>query len=161
MHEQIVRSGAQTVVSISYIIRQQTNKTEIQERNIEKHEELREVLNNTEINGRKSPIILVPTGILWDEGVHQFGIDAWFADGVHGTPLAQHASGCLFYTFITGKDPRNNSYTELHTNAKFTEKQLTQDQAKWIRNRAWAFYQKKLTSEQGGSGNPDKPDPRP
>jgi len=122
MHEHIVRSGARTVVSISYITREQTNDAGIQTRNLEKHEQLKEVLNNTVVDGKKSPIILVPTGVLWAEGIRQFGGDAWFADKVHGTPLAQHASGCLFFTFITGNDPRKNSYVELHVGEKFLKK---------------------------------------
>lgn len=148
MHEYIVRSGAQTVVSISYIIRDYSNDSEIQARNLAKHKELKNVLDNTVIEGEKFPIILVPTALLWTEGISQFGIDSWFADRVHGSALAQHASGCLFFTFITGLDPRTSDYNELHigniskTNKKayFSDKELTQEQAKWLRNRVWSLY---------------------
>lgn len=80
------------------------------------------------------PIILVPSGVLWAAGVERFGFKAWFADAVHGTPLAQHASGLLFFTFITRTDPRDSSHTTLHTNERFTAAKLTSDQSTWIRD---------------------------
>jgi hypothetical protein len=149
MHEHIARSGARTVVSISYITREDANDLEIQKNVLSKHEIIKNVLDNTIIDGKKFPIILVPTGLLWTEGISEFGIDSWFADKNHGTPLAQHASGCLFFTFITGQDPRVSDYNELYTGyisevnegAFFSDKELTKGQAEWLRNIVWALYE--------------------
>jgi len=140
MHEQIVRTGARTVVSVSYVTRDETNDSKVQSRNLAMHKKLKDALDNTEIDGKKSPIILVPTGTLWSEGCDEFGVDSWFADEVHGTPLAQHASGCLFFTFITGKDPRKSAFIELQSNRSFPEKILTPEQAEWLKNRVWGLY---------------------
>lgn len=140
MHERISLSGARTVVSISYIIREKTKGEKIQRSNYESHKMLERLLNDMEIKGKKSPIILLPTGVLWKEGVDRFGLDKWFADGVHGTPLAQHASGCLLFTFITRKDPRTNAYSDLYTNSKFMDRKLSMEQKDWITSRVWKLY---------------------
>jgi hypothetical protein len=148
MHEHIARSGARTVISISYIIREDANDLEIQKNVISKHKIIKNVLDNTVIDGKKFPIILVPTGLLWTQGINEFGIDSWFADAKHGSALAQHASGCLFFTFITGQDPRASDYNELYTGyiseinkkAFFSDKELTKEQAKWLRNQVWSLH---------------------
>lgn len=140
MHEHIVRSGARTVVSVSYITRDSTGNSDLQERNLYWHRAVETALNGMVIGGKKHPIILAPTGVLWAAGVERFGVEAWFADAVHGTPLAQHASGCLFFTFITGADPRQSTYTTLHTNNRSTTRKLTPDQATWIREQVWSLY---------------------
>ena len=74
-------------------------------------------------------------------------VGAPFADKVHGTPLAQHASGCLFFTFITGKDPRENDHVDLHAEARFPDKQLSPEQAKWLRERVWSLYQQQIAKK--------------
>jgi hypothetical protein len=142
MHEHIVHSGARTVVSIRYVTRASTNNADRQTRNLAKHEEVKDALDNMVIDGKRHPIILAPTGLLWAEGVDQFVIDAWFANTVHGTPLAQHASVCLFFTFITEVDPRESAYVDLHVEERFPDKKLTPDQAVWLRERIWSLYQK-------------------
>ncbi len=140
MHEHIVRSGAQTVVSVSYITRNATHDARRKARNLAKHRELKVALDKLEIKGKKHPIILVPTGVLWAEGAERFGVNTWFADSVHGTPLAQHASGCLFFTFITGKDPRKNVHVDLFSERRFPARKLSVQQAKWLRDQVWALY---------------------
>ena len=147
MHEHIVHSGARTVVSISYLTRDLTHNADRKARNLAKHKELKVALDDMEIEGEKHPIFLAPTGLLWAEGVDRFGVDAWFADKVHGTPLAQHASGCLFFTFITGKDPRENDHVDLHAEARFPDKQLSREQAKWLRERVWSLYQQQIAKK--------------
>jgi len=142
MHEYIVRSGARTVVSISYLTRGSTNNADRQKRILAKHEDVKDALDNMVIDGKKHPIILAPTGLLWAEGVKKFGMDAWFADAVHGTPLAQHSSGCLFFTFITGVDPRKNGYLDLYVEDRFPDKELTPEQSVWLRKRVWSLYRK-------------------
>ncbi|MCP5118491.1 MAG: hypothetical protein GY953_47370 [bacterium] len=141
MHEHIVRSGARTVVSVSYVTRDSTSNPDLQQRTLDWHRAIETALNGMVIDGQRHPIILAPTGVLWAAGVERFGTEAWFADKVHGTPLAQHASGCLFFTFITGADPRESTYTRLHTNNRFTTGELTPDQAAWIREQVWSLYQ--------------------
>lgn len=140
MHKHIVSSGAQTVVSIAYVVREKANDIAVRAKNIEMHERLKVAVDKVEIDGKTSPIILAPTGLLWAEGIDQFGMDTWFADAVHGTPLAQHASGCLFFTFITGTEPRNSPFLDLNPQKRFPETELAPDKAQWIRNRIWKLY---------------------
>ena len=152
MHEHIVRSGARTVVSVSYVTRGSVHDRGRKANNRARHEELKTELNGMEIAGKKHPVILVPTGSLWSEGVARFGVEAWFADSVHGTPLAQHGSGCLFFTFITGQDPRKNGYLDLHAEARFRESELSREEADWLRERVWVLYQERGEKEEPAPG---------
>ncbi len=68
MHEHIVRSGARTVVSVSYVTRGSVHDRGRKANNRARHEELKTELNGMEIAGKKHPVILVPTGSLWSEG---------------------------------------------------------------------------------------------
>ena len=104
------------------------------------------------LQGKSTPSSSCPRDPCGPGGGARFGVEAWFADSVHGTPLAQHGSGCLFFTFITGQDPRKNGYLDLHAEARFRESELSREEADWLRERVGVLYQERGEKEEPAPG---------
>ncbi|MFC1488878.1 hypothetical protein ACFL6B_03420 [Thermodesulfobacteriota bacterium] len=141
MHARIVRSGAKTVISMAYT---PTTAFQTISKVANGHRRIKAEIDGMIFNGITHPAILVPTGLLWIDGKEYFGKNAWYADKMHGTQLAQYATGCLFYTFITREDPRENPFVDLpHPRKKkgLEIKKINSQHAKWIKDRAWSYFQ--------------------
>ena len=97
-----------------------------------------------EINGERHDVILVPASLLWLDALRRYGTDGWHADPAHGNPLARYTSGCMLYTYLTGKDPRQNPFRELPrtwtTSPGEPSVYLTEEDAKWITDQVWLYY---------------------
>jgi hypothetical protein len=127
LHETIVTSGGRTVIYMAYVVQGQYDSFPRIRRG---HRELKEVLDAQLINNTKHAVTLVPVGAMWMAGKGQFGEKAWYSDPVHGTPLAQFANGCLWYTYLTGNDPRKNAFRG----------DLPAEQSDWIKEKVWEYY---------------------
>ena len=77
------------------------------------YQKLRVDLERVKTNGRNHSVILVPARLLWLDAIRRFGVDAWYDDDHHGTPLARYFVGCILFTYLSGKDPRQNPVREL------------------------------------------------
>ncbi len=77
----------------------------------------------------------------------RFGKHAWYADPVHGSRLAQYATGCLWYTFLLGRDPRGVAFSRLpdHPDLDAPERgqSVPAKAVAWIQARAWELYQER------------------
>ncbi len=124
LHETIVQSGSRTVISMAYPIQGEYSSFAKVRRG---HEELKDVLEAHAVNGVKQPVTLVPVGALWMRGQERFGETIWYTDPRHGGRLAQYGNGCLWFSYLTGTDPRQNSYAG----------GLPNEQIDWIKNKVW------------------------
>ena len=141
LHETIVLSGARTVLYMHPGIHLYPD---VKHATAQAYHRLKADLENREIQGAKRQVILVPALYLWLDATRKYGIENWFADPGHGNAVARYASGCLVYTFITGKDPRNNPFLELpkpwSSAAISPERFAPPDQAAWIKKQSWLYY---------------------
>jgi len=141
MHRLIVTSGAQTVIYMQHMMEIGRVGLGLSERVdadaafetmpqiVEGHRKVRAELEAMRINDEQHSILLVPVGLLRIDGTEEFGVDAWWADRFHGTELAEYATGCMLYAYITKNDPRTNTFGD----------NATQEQAEWIKNRVWWY----------------------
>jgi len=138
----IAASGATTVLAMSYTSVSQLDKVDLVE---ERFAQLQQEVKELRVNGASLPVVYVPFGRLWGDGVARFGVDAWYADGVHGTRLAQYATGCLWYTFLLGRDPRGVAFTRLPDHPRLEEAERGQaadpEAVAWIQAHVWELYQ--------------------
>jgi hypothetical protein len=101
-------------------------------------------LEQLEINGKPQKVVLVPASLLWLDAEIRYGVDKWYTDPSHGTPLARYASGCLLFTYITGKDPRGSTFQELPRSWNVAPEApielVNEEEANWIKDQVWLYY---------------------
>lgn len=141
LHETIVLSGAQTVLYMHPGIHLYPD---VKHPTAQIYHRLKTDLEAISVRGKKHEVILVPALYLWLDATQKYGVDSWFANPSHGNALARYASGCLVYTFLTGKDPRINPYTELPLSFDSApdspKRYASESQAAWIKKQAWLYY---------------------
>jgi hypothetical protein len=140
IHKEILGTGARSVIYMSYPHKQSFPNAAKMEEVAEFH---RRMKTRMEAVNAKSPVVLVPNGLLWVEGAKHFGEERWYADDHHGSRLAQFANGCLFYAYLTTRDPRRLAYRGT----------LTQEEADWVKAKAWADYQNDHTPISNADGS--------
>ena len=114
------------------------------------YQKLHADLERMNINGKKQEVILVPALYFWMDGMRRYGKKGWYTDAVHGTALARYSSACLLYTYITGKDPRENAFNKLTELARNWDPipnkvnlTVSENDAKWIKEQVWIYYSTK------------------
>jgi hypothetical protein len=144
LHRSIVQSGGQTVL---YMHPGLHTTADIKHPLAQIYERLHSDLEKMEIDGKKHEVILVPALLLWLDALKHYGVEGWYADEGHGNALARYSSACILYTYITGKDPRENNFKKLteltHTWEIIPEKTdmfASDDDAKWIKDQVWLYY---------------------
>lgn len=141
IHETIVLSGAKTVL---YMHPGVHLYPDVKHPTAQIYHRLQKDLEDTAIQGAKHKVILVPALYLWLDATLRYGVENWFANPGHGNALARYASGCLVYTFLTGKDPRNNPFEELplpfDSEPDSPKRFASEKQAAWIKKQAWLYY---------------------
>jgi hypothetical protein len=151
LHQTIVRSGAQTVL---YMHPGHHSLVDWKHPVAQVYNRLRSDLERMEIDGVRHSVRLVPASLLWLDARKRFGLEAWYADSNHGTALARFASGCMLFTYITGNDPRKNSFRELarswKTSANAPAEYAFANDATWIKDQVWRYY---TTRPQSPDGN--------
>ncbi len=141
IHRTIVESGAQTVLYMHPGIDMFADiKHPIAQIYLRFHSDLERI----EIKGKQHKVILVPASFLWLDALKRYGVKGWYADHAHGNPLARYASACMLYTYLTGKDPRQNKFRELSrswaTPPEEPSEYVTEEDAKWIKDQVWLYY---------------------
>ena len=141
LHRTIAESGAQTVL---YMHPGGHMLPDIKHPLAQIYRRFQSDLEKIKIGGRKHPVTLVPASLLWLDAMKRYGVDDWFADSFHGTPLARYSGACMLYTYITGRDPRQSDFRELPRdwNTASTEpaKFANEKDAEWIKNQVWLYY---------------------
>ena len=143
LHRLIVESDATTVISMTHVNSQFFHLMHIV---AEAHRRLKEELNAMAVVGGSDSVILVPTGLFWLDAKEKFGVEAWYEDPIHASKLGQYGTGAIFYTYLTGRDPRQNAFADLPSSWQALEgilkKSTTPAQAEWIKNLVWWYYSK-------------------
>ena len=137
----IVESGAQTVLVAKHAPASALNWTRPLSQIVER---LGADLERVEINGERHPVLVVPNGSLWLDAVNQFGVREWYTDPRHGNHLAQYASACMIFTYLTGRDPRQNPFRDLGRLWESPENspmdQASEEAAVWIKDQVCLYY---------------------
>jgi hypothetical protein len=141
IHRTIVESGAQTVLYMHPGIYMFTDiKHPVAQIYLRFHSDLEKM----EINGKRYNVTLVPASLLWLDALKRYGIEGWYADPAHGNPLARYSSGCMLFTYLTGRDPRQNNFRELPrswaTSPDEPSAYVSEDDANWIKDQVWLYY---------------------
>jgi len=102
-------------------------------------------LGRVEINGERHPVPVVPLISLVLDAVTEFSVEEWFMDDlVHPNQLAQYASACMVFTYMTGLDPRQSPFRDLGRLWESPEdsptEQVSDEAAAWIKNQVWLYY---------------------
>ena len=141
IHRTIVESGAQTVLYMhpgSHMFAD--TKHPLAQIYLRLHSDLEKM----EIKGERHDVTLVPASLLWLDALKRYGIEGWYADRFHGTSLARYTSACMLYTYLTGKDPRENKFRELprtwQTPPEEPSVYVSEEDAKWIKDQVWLYY---------------------
>jgi hypothetical protein len=141
LHRTIVESGAQTVF---YLHPGLHALPDIKHPVAQIYQRLHADLENMEIGGKRHKVIFVPAGLLWLDATRRYGVDNWYADYGHGNSLARYSSACMLYTYITGNDPRENTFRELPRNwnvsPEATAEYASEEDASWIKKQVWLYY---------------------
>lgn len=145
IHKSIVESGAQTVI---YIQPEWHMYPDTRFPIVQVYQSLHADLEAMEIEGERHSVMLVPGLYLWEDAAKKYGVENWYSeDGLHGSALARYATACMFYTYITGKDPRRNAFRKLKILTRaweiIPEKRdtyVTDEQAEWIKDQVWLYY---------------------
>ena len=144
LHRSIVQSGGQTVL---YMHPGLHTTADIKHPLAQIYERLHSDLEKMEIDGKKHEVILVPALLLWLDALKHYGVEGWYADVGHGNALARYSSACMLYTYLTGKDPRENDFkklTELTRTWEIipekTDMFASDDDATWIKDQVWLYY---------------------
>ena len=141
LHRRIQSAGARTVVYMSYPHQLKSGHTKEAFEPLESiHWELHSRLSQQTDAMSPSPL-LVPVGVLWLQGAKEYGNDRWYNDNLHGSDAAYYANACLFYAYLTDRDPRTLPY----------DGGRPAEQARWIRERAWSLHQSYRKPEAGAS----------
>ncbi len=141
IHRTIVESGAQTVLyvhpGLHTLERYRLPVAQI-------YAQLHSGLEEMEIGGSRHEVILVPASFLWGDAVKKYGVEGWYANPGHGNALARFASGCMLYTYLTGRDPRENDFRALpqnwDTRAESPAAVVSEEDAEWIKRQVWLYY---------------------
>jgi hypothetical protein len=141
IHRTIVESGAKTVL---YMHPGDYRLTDIKHAVAQIYWRFQADLERMEINGRKHEVILVPASLLWLDAVERYGLERWYADPLHGRPMARYASGCMVFTYLTGQDPRSLKFNEVprdwNTSPGLPARQLQEVDARWIKEKVWLYF---------------------
>lgn len=147
IHRTIVDSGAQTVL---YMHPGMHTTADIKHPLAQIYQRFDSDLEEMEINGELHEVILVPAMLLWLDAIKRFGVEGWYADVGHGNALARYSSACMLYTYITGRDPRQNEFknlTELTRTWEIVPDKsnivASDEDANWIKNQVWLYYSTK------------------
>lgn len=131
LHRRIQSADARTVIYMSYPHQLESGHVVESFEPLERiHWELHDRLSRQTDDATPRPL-LVPVGVLWLHGAKEFGSDAWYKDNLHGSNAAYYANACLFYAFLTDRDPRPIAY----------DGGLPPEQARWVREKAWSLHQ--------------------
>ena len=144
LHRTIVQSGAQTVL---YMHPGLSSTADIKLPLAQIYQRLHSDLELMEIDSKSHKVILVPALLLWIDASRRYGMEGWFADNGHGNALARYSSACMLYTYLTGKDPRQNEFnklTELTRDWEIIPEKTDIDaepgDEKWIKDQVWLYY---------------------
>ena len=141
LHRTIVESGAQTVF---YMHPGLHTYPDIKHPMVQIFQRLHSDLEAMEIGGKPHEVILVPASLLWLDARARYGVENWFADPAHGNPLARYSSSCLLFTYLTGRDPRQNDFRELSRDWNASPDEPAEyakvEDAKWIKDQVWLYY---------------------
>ena len=141
LHRTVVASGAETVLLAKNPVRYSPDFTYPLTQIVQR---LGTDLERVEIDGERHRVPVVPHGALWLAAASHFGAEQWFLDDVHGNQLAQYASACLVFTYVTGLDPRQNPFRDLGLPWESPEnsrpEQVSEEAAAWIKNQVWLYY---------------------
>lgn len=141
IHRTIVQSGAQTVLLARHAPSYALNWTQPLAQVVR---DLATDLQQVEINGSRHPVLVVPVGAIWLDATARFGIDGWYSAPLHGNKLAQYTSGCMIFTYLTGRDPRQNRFRGLpllwSTAEDSPAEQVSEEDARWIKEQVWLYY---------------------
>ncbi len=141
LHRAIVESGARTVL---YLHPGTSTQLEIDLPVAQIYQRLHADLQQMEIKGKRHIVTLVPAGFLWQDAARRFGHKIWYANPTHGNQLARYASACMLYTYLTGKDPRENDFRELSRDWTTPPTEPAQfasvEDAQWIKRQVWLYY---------------------
>jgi hypothetical protein len=144
LHRTIVQSGGQTVL---YMHPGLHSTADIKHPLAQTYQRLQSDLEKMEIDGKNHEINLVPALFLWLDALKHYGVDGWYADVSHGNALARYSSACMLYTYLTGKDPRENDFNRLtevtptwEIIPEKTDMFASDEDAKWIKDQVWLYY---------------------
>ena len=141
LHRTIVKSGAKTVLYMHPGLR---DAPDWRNPVAQTYEKIRIDMVRTEIKGAHHSVLLVPASLLWADAINRFGIDAMYIDRIHGTAIARYVSGCMIFTYLTGKDPRENNFRELprtwETSPDEKAVYVSKEDAEWIKRQVWLYY---------------------
>lgn len=141
IHRTIVESGAKTVL---YMHPGAHSLADYKHAVAQIYMSLHADLEKMQINGKQHEVILAPASLLWLDALNRYGVDGWYADHIHGNPLARYTSACMLYTYLTGKDPRQNSFRELPRSWEISPDQVrsivSEEDARWIKDQVWLYY---------------------
>lgn len=141
IHRSIVKSGAKTVL---YMHPGDYKLRDIKHAVAQIYQKFHADLENMEINEKQHEVTLVPASLLWLDALKKYGVEDWYADHIHGKALARYASSCMLFTYITGKDPRQNNFRELPRDWKTSPEQppkyVSDEDATWIKDQVWLYY---------------------
>lgn len=142
IHRTIVKSGAKMAIFAKHAPSHQLDLTQPMTQVVKR---LGADLERVEIDGERHRVLVVPAGAFWLDAMNRFGgVDAWHVDPGHGNRLAQYASACLIFTYLTGRDPRQNPFRDFARPWRAPEdsptEQVSEEAATWIKKQAWLYY---------------------
>ena len=144
LYKTIVLSGAQTVL---YMHPGRHTSPDIKHAIAQIYDRFHTDLEQMDVDGKKHGVILVPALLLWLDALNRYGVKGWYIDESHGNSLARYASACMIYTFLTGLDPRANSYnklTEVSGSWELIPEKANviadQEDEQWIKSQVWLYY---------------------
>ena len=141
LHQTIVRAGAQLAIYMHPGIHLYPD---IKHPMAQLYHRLRHDLEGMLVDGERHRVLLIPALYLWLDATRRYGIENWFADPGHGNALARYASGCLVFTFLTGRDPREIPFLELprpwESPNSIDPGEAPNPVADWIKSQAWLYY---------------------
>jgi hypothetical protein len=130
LHELITKSGGQTVLWMTYEWGSPTADIIVEHRLY--WETVKRRMDEHLIDGKIYPSLMTPTMIFVEEMKAKWGDKEVIPDGVHLNNRSLFAIGALMYTYISGNDPRNNSYTP---------DDISREDIEWIKKKAWAYFE--------------------
>jgi hypothetical protein len=138
LHEVITRSGGRTVLWMGYewgptpardIVARHRLYWETAKRRMDEHS----------IDGRTYPALMTPTMLFVEDMRAKWGSKRVVPDGLHLNRRALFAASVLLHTYVSGNDPRRNTYTP---------SRISKADVEWIKNKAWQYFAKKLSRKE-------------